>query len=318
MKEKSLTLLKNPIFIGYIFVYLIFLLLLHFIENFPITEPLVVLFIIGIGFSGLALLLTKSSKPFHISRQVTGVEMLALMSCLILIIIYLTWGNHALNIIIYKILPESDLVKHVMGLIKKLIFFVIIPLFIFIKFFKYSIIDFGLRFKNDQNQWKSHLKVLIGMSLIFILFNYFLGQGARPIREGQFSTQQLIIGLPITYLWLVIEVGLVEEFFFRGLIQSRLTAYYKSEVTAIVLTCLIFGLAHAPGLILRGAGTITPVGESPSILLGVGYTIVTLSVTGFCFGIIWSRTKNLFVLMLIHAAGDLMPSFSELVKVFHI
>jgi membrane protease YdiL (CAAX protease family) len=124
--------------------------------------------------------------------------------------------------------------------------------------------------------------------------------------------------LPISFLWLLIEVGLVEEFFFRAFIQSRLAAFFRSEVTGIVLSCLIFGLAHAPGLVLRGAGIISPVGESPSILLGVGYSIVILSVTGFGLGIVWARTRNLLVLMVIHAAGDLLPNFGELVEAFHI
>ena len=70
--------------------------------------------------------------------------------------------------------------------------------------------------------------------------------------------------------------------------------------------------------VLRGAGTITPAGESPSILLGVGYSVVTLSVTGFFVGIIWARTKNLLVLMFIHAAGDLLTNFGGLVEAFNI
>jgi len=318
MKEKILILIKNPVFIGYLFIYLIFLFLLHFVEQFPVAEPLVILVIIGIGFSGLALLLTTSSKPFDISIRATRTEMIALMICLIIVTVYLTWGKDVANVIFNSYSEDSAFVKLIISLVQKLIFFVIIPIFIFIKYFKYSIGDFGIKFRNERNRWQSHLRVLIGMSLIFIIFNYFLGEGARPIREGQFGARQLIIGLPITFLWLIIEVGLVEEFFFRGLIQSRLTAFFKSEVTGIVLTCLIFGLAHAPGLVLRGAGVISPVGESPSILLGVGYTIVILSVTGFCLGIAWARTKNLLVLMAIHAAGDLMPSFSEIVEAFHI
>ena len=318
MKNKILTLIQNRFFIGYLIIYLIFLILLQIVEKFSIAEPLTILVIVGIGFSGFALLLTRSSKPFYISSHVTGIEILTLMAYIILITNYLTWGNDAINTIVYGYILETPIIKLVFGLIKKILFFVIIPFFIFIKFFRYSITDFGFIFKGDQNQWKSHLKALIGLSLIFILFNYFLGSGARPIREGQFGTNQIFIGMPIAFLWLVIEVGLVEEFFFRGLVQSRMAAYFKSEISGIVLTCLIFGLAHAPGLIFRGAGSISPAGESPSILLGIGYTIVVLSVTGFCFGIIWSRTRNLFVLMLIHAAGDLMPNFGEIVGAFNI
>jgi membrane protease YdiL (CAAX protease family) len=318
MKNSLLILIKNPFFMGYLFLYLIFLFLLHFVEQFSMGEPLAVLVIVGIGFSGLAFLFTKSSEPFHISIRGTKKEMLAMVISLILAMIYLTWGKDAANVIFYRYLEDSLLVKLVIDLVQKLVFFVIIPLFVFMKYFEHSMSDFGIQFRSDQNRWRSHLRVLFGMSLGYIIFNYFLGEGARPIRDGQFSAGQLIIGLPISFLWLLIEVGLVEEFFFRAFIQSRLAAFFRSEVTGIVLSCLIFGLAHAPGLILRGTGIISPVGESPSILLGVGYSIVILSVTGFCLGIVWARTRNLFVLMVIHAAGDLLPNFGELVEAFHI
>jgi membrane protease YdiL (CAAX protease family) len=43
---------------------------------------------------------------------------------------------------------------------------------------------------------------------------------------------------------------LVEEFFFRALLQARLAAYFRSEVTGVVLMSLIFGFAHVPGFVL--------------------------------------------------------------------
>jgi membrane protease YdiL (CAAX protease family) len=37
-------------------------------------------------------------------------------------------------------------------------------------------------------------------------------------------------------------------------------------------------------------------------------------VSGITLGIIWARTKNLFAVMLIHAAGDLLPNFGSFVR----
>ncbi len=53
-------------------------------------------------------------------------------------------------------------------------------------------------------------------------------------------------------------------------------------------------------------------GANPSALDAIAYSIAVLSVSGILFGVIWARTKNLFALMLIHAAGDLLPEFREL------
>ncbi len=112
----------------------------------------------------------------------------------------------------------------------------------------------------------------------------------------------------------MIEAGLVEEFFFRGLIQSQLAAAFKSEVSGIVLMSLIFGLAHAPGFIFRHAGELEGLGPNPSALDAVAYSIVVLTVSGITFGVIWARTKNLFALMLVHAAGDLLPNFGSFIR----
>jgi membrane protease YdiL (CAAX protease family) len=107
---------------------------------------------------------------------------------------------------------------------------------------------------------------------------------------------------------------LVEEFFFRALIQSQLTSALKSEVSGVALMSLIFGLAHAPGFIFRHAAEVEGLGSNPSALHAVAYTIVVLAVSGITFGVIWARTKNLFAVMLIHAAGDLLPNFAGFVQ----
>jgi uncharacterized protein len=112
----------------------------------------------------------------------------------------------------------------------------------------------------------------------------------------------------------LLEVGLVEEFFFRALVQSRLAAAFKSEVSGTVLMSLIFGLAHAPGFIFRHAGELEGRGPHPSALDAVAYSIVVLAVSGITFGVIWARTRNLFALMLVHAAGDLLPNFGSFIR----
>jgi uncharacterized protein len=102
----------------------------------------------------------------------------------------------------------------------------------------------------------------------------------------------------------------VEEFFFRALVQSRLAAALKSEISGVVLMSLIFGLAHAPGFIFRHAGEVEGLGSNPNVLDAIAYSIVVLAISGVTFGVTWARTKNLFAVMLIHAAGDLLPNFA--------
>ena len=152
------------------------------------------------------------------------------------------------------------------------------------------------------------------MGGVFVAFQYFLSGGGAAFRHEHFTPFELLIGLPLCFVWLLLEVGLVEEFFFRALVQSQMAAAFRSETSGIVLMSLIFGLAHAPGFIFRHAGGLEGLGPHPGSLDAIAYSIVVLAVSGITFGVIWARTKNLFALMVIHAAGDLLPNFGSFVR----
>ena len=145
-----------------------------------------------------------------------------------------------------------------------------------------------------------------------------IGSGLSQIRQADFGTWQLVIGIPFAYLWLLVEVGLVEEVAFRVLLQSRLAALFGSEAAGLILMALFFGIVHAPGLYFRTGRTIEAIGPSPSPLLAIGYSIVIISVTGFYLGVLWTRTKNLVVLVLVHAAFDLVPKLAEILLAWFV
>jgi membrane protease YdiL (CAAX protease family) len=103
-----------------------------------------------------------------------------------------------------------------------------------------------------------------------------------------------------------------------GFIQGRLATWFKSEISGVALMSLLFGLAHVPGFILRRAGLADAIGENPSALDAIAYAVVVLSVSGIFFGIVWARTRNLFAVMFIHAATDLLPNFKQFVSTWGI
>jgi membrane protease YdiL (CAAX protease family) len=49
----------------------------------------------------------------------------------------------------------------------------------------------------------------------------------------------------------------------------------------------------------------------------VGYSIVMTSLTGLFLGVLWMRTKNFVVLVIVHAAGDLLPNLAPWMRAFH-
>lgn len=287
-------------------------------KNFELGGALVVLVFFGLIFPALAWLATIRAVPLSISVQQNRREMLVLAGFIVVLSIYLISGPQWIDNHLPKAWIDAPQIKFFVTLAKKLIVFVAIPFVVFRFAFGYRLRDFGIQFEGLRALVGNHLPLVLVVGGALLAFQYFAGGAAAPVRHGEFSAYQLLLGLPLCFIWLVIEVGLVEEFFFRALVQTRLAAWFKSEVTGVVLMSLVFGLAHAPGFIFRQAGSVEGLGPNPSALDAIAYSIVVLSVSGILFGVMWARTKNLFALMLVHAAGDLLPNFANFVQVWQL
>jgi len=101
-------------------------------------------------------------------------------------------------------------------------------------------------------------------------------------------------------LAVALVLTLVEELVYRVTIQERLS-WFIGTPAAIVLTAVIFGLAHAVGT----AG-------SPQIVLS---DVAGVTLDGVLFGIIYARTHNLAVTWATHYASDVVGLLA-LVSVF--
>jgi membrane protease YdiL (CAAX protease family) len=123
---------------------------------------------------------------------------------------------------------------------------------------------------------------------------------------------------PMALVWLAIQVGLVEEYFFRAVLQTRLEQALRSPAGGIALGAILFGLTHAPGMYLRTAATQEALGAHPSLLLVIGYSIVVLSPSGIFFGVLWSRTRSLALVVVLHAVTDLVPHLLPFARHFHL
>ncbi|MFN2622049.1 MAG: lysostaphin resistance A-like protein [Chthoniobacterales bacterium] len=242
--------------------------------------------------------------------------MILLGFCLALVAAYLIWGSALTDALLPANWLASPRGKFFVVFARKLIVFVAIPFVLFRFLFGYRWRDFGLQWEGLRALKGNHLAVVVILSGAILLFQYFLGQGAASIRRGELNAAQIAVGIPLCFLWLFVETGLVEEFFFRGLVQTRCAAWFKSEVSGVALMALLFGLTHAPGFILRHAGLEEAIGPDPSPADAIAYAIVILSVGGIFFGIVWARTKNLWAVMFIHAATDLLPNLKRFVVIW--
>jgi uncharacterized protein len=291
----------NRILIGGLILYLCAFAILLRNKSFDTTSAVVVLIVFGIVFPLIAWITTWRAIPLSIFITPGKSQLIVLIGYIIVLSVYLVGGPQWI---------DSARARFFITLAKKLIVFIAIPLAIFRFGFGYRLRDFGIQSEGLRALRGSHLPVILVVGGSFVAFQYFLSGGGAAFRHGQFTVNQLLVGLPLCFIWLFVEAGLVEEFFFRALVQSHLAAAFKSEVSGTVLMSLIFGLAHAPGFIFRHAGEVEGLGSNPSALDAVAYSVVVLAISGVTFGVIWARTKNLFAVMLIHAAGDLLPNFA--------
>lgn len=285
-------------------------------KNFEPAEAIIVLVVFGVVFPVLAWAATVRAVPLSISLRPSTSAIVALIAYVILLSVYLVAGPQWIDQQLPHSWIDSPRVKFFVTLAKKLLVFVVVPFAIFRFGFGYRVRDFGIQRKGLRALRANHLPVVLLVGGAFLCFQYFFSGGGAAFRREHFTAFQLLVGMPLCFVWLVFEVGLVEEFFFRGLVQSQFAAAFKSEVSGVVLMSLIFGLAHAPGFIFRHAGEVEGLGSNPGALDAIAYSIVVLAVSGITFGIIWARTKNLFAVILIHALGDLLPNFSTFVRIW--
>jgi membrane protease YdiL (CAAX protease family) len=108
-----------------------------------------------------------------------------------------------------------------------------------------------------------------------------------PIDIGSGSGLAAIAGL----LALALVLTLVEEVVYRVTIQERLS-WFIGTPAAILVTAVIFGLAHAVGTT-----------GSPQVVLG---DIAGVVLDGVLLGIIYARTHNLALAWATHYAADVV------------
>ncbi|MBL8063940.1 MAG: CPBP family intramembrane metalloprotease [Anaerolineales bacterium] len=290
---------------GYCLIYLIALSAAYFQrKTFPFSESIMVVAIIGVGFTVLVYFVSPVVET-SILPAVTMPELLFTLT-------YLAFVS-AMLVFVNPVPPawENDFFKKkLVKLIYKLSLFVLIPLAVLrlVWHVEWSELGFSVQ------QLPRQLLAALVLSACFGGFNFIVGSGAKPIRAGAFSTQQLSLWFPLVFLWNVVEVGLVEEFFFRAFLQTRLTLALGSPLAGICAASLLFGLAHAPGLYLRSGDKDGPLGAHPTLLNSILYAVVVLSPAGWFTGLLFAHTQSLLAPILVHAAIDTVAHVSEFIR----
>src|SRR4029077_7948825 len=168
------------------------------------------LVILGFIFPALAWLVTRGVPALPYSVHQPSIESLFLVAYLAVIAWVLTSGFGAVARISAEPLHSLVLV------IVKLLLFVIVPAATISVLGRYRIelMPISLTWRN--------LRPALWISLAALLMQSVLGRGLHDIRAAHPPAWVLVVATPLSFVWLMLEVGVVEEFFFRVLLQERL------------------------------------------------------------------------------------------------
>jgi membrane protease YdiL (CAAX protease family) len=278
---------------------------------FGMGEALAVLLILGLGLSVAAWLATLGATPRPQPVREPGREFLWVTVILVAIGIgFLGYGLSALHAAV-----SHDPAQSIAVIVAKILATVLVPALAF-RWLGYTWREL-LAFTRLN---RVELRALLIMMTVLALLQFTMGRGPEEVRalmsERGFAMWQVLLLAVPAWLWLCVEAGIVEEFLFRVLLQSRLAAWSRSSVVGVVGMAVLFGLAHAPGYVLRGAYAKEGMAHAPDALSAAAYALVVVSPVGLVFGLIWARTRSLTLVVLLHGWADLIPNLASLVRAF--
>ena len=261
--------------------------------------------IFGVGLGGIAWLLTRGANAPRIEVKRPALESGSIIVYLTLYAVLflgfgMTWAR--------EVLPEGQQ-QELLVLALKLGVHIVLPAILLV-LLGAKLAPIGQLGLSGRKFWRT----LIVLGVIILALVCVITPSLKLISAIPPTFDTMIWAVPLGFIWITLEAGACEEFLFRGVLQTRLTAWFNSAWAGVIVTSLIFGLAHAPGLFMRGGPGVD--GWSTDPLQVVAHTIAVLSPIGLTFGLIYARTKSLLLVILLHGLVDVLPNLAEFVGIW--
>lgn len=262
--------------------------------------------IFGLALSGIAWLLTRgaAAPPIEVSRPALESGAVLLYLALVYAVLFTGYGMSAARAAL-PAGPQQELL--VMAL--KLAAHIVLPALLLVALGAKltPLLQAGLK---GRKFWRTF--IVLGAAILALLC--VVSPSLSEIAATNTPAAKLALVAPVSFVWIAVEAGLNEEFLFRGVVQTRLTAFFRSSWAGVIATSVLFGLAHAPGLFLRGGPDVD--GWSTDPLQVIAYTIGVLTPISLLFGLIYARTKSLLLVVLLHGLVDVLPNMAEFIQIW--
>ena len=290
--------------VGYLLLYALSLARLAAAPGFEVGETVGVMLVLGLGLSFAAWLATRAVVPWPSSLRSPAPEVAAIVGYLALFaVLVLGWGLSAVRETVSREPLQS---AAILG--AKLATMVLVPGWLFTRFgYSWGRLFSMRRF--DRVTWRA----LAIMAVLLLALQIVAGRGLQTLSALHLPVWHTLAWAPAALAWMTLEAGITEEFLFRVLLQTRLAVWLESETAGILSMALLFGLAHAPGYVLRGAHAMEGMGGPPSVPTALAYAVAVVSPVGIAFGVLLARTRNLLLLVLLHGWADLLPNLAPFI-----
>jgi membrane protease YdiL (CAAX protease family) len=278
------------------------LLVLSRESGFSLVEPLFLFAMLGVVFPVLAWLCTLRAQTTIATRDQPQLPRV-LVYLAVFAFVVLGWGFTSIN----TTFPDEPL-QSIVQLVVKLATMVLLPTALF------------LGFRLDSRATlppKRLLLVFIVMSIGYLAMQAVFGRGLITLRELAPSTATLAWAIPLCWLWQTLEAGLCEEVLFRRILQEKIAVASGSQVAAVAWASLLFGLAHAPGLLLRGGHLMEGIAHATPAW-SIAYSVVMVAPAGIAFGVLWARTRSLWLIVPLHGMVDLLPQLAPFIRAWQV
>lgn len=298
-------LLRNRHFLLFIAIYALALAVLV-IDGRPLGDVIGALVILGVLLPLVALAATARMPPPEPPQPWRRRDALLVLGLLVWIVMFLLVKGPLLA----ALLPvDADpRLQDSVNTLLKLFAFVLVPWLVLRRN--------GIGWAHGGRPTASRRRLWAAFAVVALAgfaVQALMGSQFKRLLNEDFTDVQLVLGGALCFAWMSIEAGVVEEFFFRWFLQGRLEAWTGSEVSGLFLGALLFGLAHAPGILLRGAGAVEGLGDSPGMVTTLAYVVATQGVAGLAFGVLWLRTRSFVLVVALHGVFDALSNTASFI-----
>jgi membrane protease YdiL (CAAX protease family) len=155
---------------------------------------------------------------------------------------------------------------------------------------------------------KDAMRLAVLIMPLSIPLQYIVGKQQRAAIRMIFHTPlRAGVSFLTSFVLALLTAGFVEEFFFRGVLQSRLAARLGSEWRGLLVASFLFGLLHLP---MYYFSPFEP--THGNLVWTIANVIAEQTVAGLLLGVVWVRTRNLIAPVLLHAFIDAIAMMSVL------